>query len=40
MTPTSDPSMVNIPKCCIEGSDDCPHVLNKDVRSKKRNIGM
>lgn len=28
-----------LPKCCIEGRDDCKHVVQKQ-RPDKRNIGL
>jgi hypothetical protein len=31
---------VYIPKCCVEGHDDCPHVINKDLKASKKNIGL
>lgn len=29
-----------IPQCCREGWDNCPHVVNRDKQQKKRNIGL
>ena len=31
---------VKIPDCCTEGRDDCPHVLNKPQREKRKNIAL
>ena len=30
---------VRIPRCCIEGWPDCPHVIQRK-RAKKGNIGL
>lgn len=38
--PTDDTSVVNIPICCIEGHEDCPHVARRDLRAKKKNIAL
>lgn len=40
MTPTNDASIVNIPKCCLNGEPDCPHSLDTRTKIKKTNIGM
>lgn len=32
--------VVNIPECCRKGLPDCPHVMDRDVKSKKTNIGL
>lgn len=33
--------LIQIPKCCQEGSDDCPHVINLDKRTKlRKNIAL
>ncbi len=29
-----------IPTCCREGWEDCPHVVNRKVKQRKRNIGL
>jgi len=29
-----------VPECCREGWESCKHVINKDVRNKKKNVGM
>lgn len=29
-----------IPECCREGWEDCPHVVNRDKRKTKKNIGL
>lgn len=31
--------IIQIPICCREGHDDCPHVV-KPQKKKKRNIGL
>jgi len=36
---TGETFVVNIPICCQEGHDDCPHVPQKQRRSKQ-NIGL
>lgn len=41
MTPTSDSSIVHIPKCCTTGDPECKHVINKDKRTKlKKNPAL
>lgn len=37
--PAAD-TKVYIPKCCTEGHEDCPHVINNDRREKKKNIAL
>jgi len=32
--------MMEIPQCCREGWDDCPHVINKEPQRSKKNIGL
>ena len=32
--------IVRIPICCTEGHDDCPHVINKPLREKIKNIAV
>jgi hypothetical protein len=32
--------LYNIPQCCREGWEDCPHVINREQPKTKRNIGM
>lgn len=34
-----DGTNIQIPECCREGWDDCPHTA-KPERAKKRNIGL
>ena len=34
------PIEIIIPKCCREGHEDSPHVINKPKKPKKRNIGL
>lgn len=29
-----------IPDCCREGWEDCPHVVNREVIRRKRNVGL
>jgi len=29
-----------VPQCCREGWDSCPHVVSKDKKKKKINIGI
>lgn len=29
-----------IPQCCREGWIDCPHVVNREPRATKKNIGL
>lgn len=31
---------VFIPECCRKGFKHCPHVVNTDIKEKKRNIGL
>lgn len=32
--------IVGIPQCCREGWDSCKHVIKKDNKKRKRNIGL
>jgi hypothetical protein len=36
----SDRLQVIIPECCREGWDTCPHVVKRDDRPKRNNIGL
>lgn len=36
---TGETFVMNIPECCREGHDDCPHVA-KPYKPSKRNIGL
>lgn len=36
----AEPFIMEIPICCREGHDDCPHVINRDIKKTKRNIGL
>ena len=36
---TGEKITLEIPQCCREGWDDCPHVV-KPQKPKKRNIGL
>lgn len=36
----SENFIVHIPKCCQEGWDTCEHVINKDTRKAKQNVGL
>lgn len=29
-----------VPECCREGWDSCPHVVNRDVKPKRTNVGL
>lgn len=29
-----------VPICCREGWDNCPHVVNREVKKTKGNIGL
>lgn len=31
---------MHLPRCCVEGWEDCQHVINKPQRQKKTNIGL
>lgn len=31
---------LEIPQCCVEGWDSCPHVINKEPERVKKNIGL
>lgn len=31
---------IMIPECCREGWDSCPHVVNRETKRDKRNIGL
>lgn len=31
---------IEIPECCREGWDSCPHVVNREIKKKKKNIGL
>jgi hypothetical protein len=38
--PVFEATEVQIPKCCTEGHEDCPHVINQKEIIKKGNIGL
>lgn len=35
-----EPIIMLIPDCCREHWDTCPHVVNKDYKPRKGNIGL
>lgn len=36
----SDEFIMQIPQCCREGWDDCPHVARKQKVKRRKNIGL
>lgn len=39
-TDNDDTVTIQIPQCCREGWESCPHVINRDPIKSKRNIGL